>query len=272
MDDDSIKSLFSLLEGGIKLFVACGAVCYGFGFVTVAVHYSRYNVTSLSLLNTEYVVAGLLTLLPLGILSAITLGFYFRLSEKKEGCLKRLSIVLGGLVVLVLILAFLLRDNFTSWTVELFIIIILVNALFFYIMLKSLVDDSRESRSMAYVALFYSIPALFIYTLLFSYYIYPEIPRGIGGGRPTNVRFALREVPVAPGSSPANAETGQSSPPNNLEPSVLLERDGTNSRVTIGYKLLLATDKTYVIQQPSNDKSTYEFPKDAVVGVVFYSE
>lgn len=271
MDDSPIKSVLSLLENAIKLFVALGAVLYGFGFITVALHYSRYNVTSLSLLNTDYVVAGLLSLLPLIILSAIT-GVYFSKLSEEEGCLRRLWVALGGLVILTLILRFVLGKNFSYWTVFLFLLIVIVIVFLFYIILKGIADNNLNGHAMAFASIVYLIPCLFVYTALFAYSIYPRIPRTLGGGRPTHVRFSLKELPIQSGSNPANAETGQSSSPKSPEPIVALARDPKYQRFTVPYRLLLATDKTYVILQADNDGSTYEFPKDAVSGIVFYPE
>lgn len=272
MDETPIKSVLSLVESAIKLFVALGAVLYGFGFIAVAVHYSRYNVTSLSLLNTDYVVAGLLCIVPLAVLCVITAGVYSRLSDKTEGCLKKFGMALGGLSILVLILLSVLGRNSSSLNVFLFVIIILVIAGVFYLALQGIFNNDREAAATAAAAtVLWVVPSLVIYTLLFAYYIYPKIPRAIGGGKPATVRFTLKELPVQSGTNSTN-QTGQSSPPKNVDPTVLLQWEGTNNRITILYKLLLATDKTYVIQQSANDKSTYEFPKDAVTGIIFYAE
>lgn len=75
------------------------------------------------------------------------------------------------------------------------------------------------------------------------------IPYSLGGGKSLKVVFLLGEKEI----------------PN------FLTRDGTSHR-SVPYRLLAATERTYVILPPQPTEKSIEFSRDAVLGVVVLEE
>jgi hypothetical protein len=111
-------------------------------------------------------------------------------------------------------------------------------------------DPKRETwlinRSSApfYAALLLTI--VISYAVWFSGRIYPLIPLSLGGGRPLTVVFIEGERKM---------------------PDEIKKTDPAAKR-SIPYKLLLSTDKYYVVVAPSPKERSIEVSRDAVAGIV----
>jgi hypothetical protein len=112
-------------------------------------------------------------------------------------------------------------------------------------------DTKRETWliNRSHAAPFYSALLLTIvisYAVWFSGRIYPLIPLSLGGGRPLTVVFIEGEKKM---------------------PDEIQKTDPAAKR-SIPYKLLLSTDKYYVVVAPSPKERSIEVSRDAVVGIV----
>ena len=90
---------------------------------------------------------------------------------------------------------------------------------------------------------------VFGYTLWFSLRLYPLIPSTLGGGKPLTVEFFEGEKKM---------------PDEILKPSPLAKR-------SVPYKLLLTTDKYFVVVLPSDNEHSMEIGRDSVAGMVVIS-
>ena len=99
-----------------------------------------------------------------------------------------------------------------------------------------------------HAAPFYLVAVLTIvlgYIAWFSVRLYPLIPFSLGGGRPLSVVFVASEKKFPQG----------------------ILNDGVSER-SIPYKLLLETDKSYVVVSPQQNEESIEIARDSVQGIV----
>jgi hypothetical protein len=84
------------------------------------------------------------------------------------------------------------------------------------------------------------------YAVWFSVRIYPLIPFSLGGGRPITIVFI----------------EGEKKMPDEIE------RSAPSTKRSVPYKLLLSTDKSYVVVSPSPKERSIEVSRDSVAGIV----
>jgi H+/Cl- antiporter ClcA len=102
------------------------------------------------------------------------------------------------------------------------------------------------------VAPFYLASLLLIvlyYVLWFSVHVYPLIPFSVGGGKPLTVAFIEGEKKM---------------------PDEIQKADQFAKR-SVPYKLILATDKSFVVVAPSDKALSVEINRDSVAGIVVLS-
>jgi hypothetical protein len=84
------------------------------------------------------------------------------------------------------------------------------------------------------------------YAVWFSVRIYPLIPFSLGGGRPLTVVFI----------------EGEKKMPDEIE------RANTSAKRSVPYKLLISTDRYYIVMSPSPKERSIEVSRDSVAGIV----
>ena len=84
------------------------------------------------------------------------------------------------------------------------------------------------------------------YSMWFSQRIYPFIPFSLGGGSPLVVAFI----------------EGEKKMPDEIE------KPDRSAKRSIPYKLLLATDRSYIVASPSPNEKSIEISRDSVAGMV----
>jgi hypothetical protein len=87
---------------------------------------------------------------------------------------------------------------------------------------------------------------VFCYALWFSVRIYPFIPFSMGGGQPLTVAFF----------------EGEKKMPDEIQ------KAAPSAKRSVPYKLLLATDKYFVVVAPSDKERSIEISRDSVAGMV----
>ena len=264
MTDPDPASGLSRLESLSKLFAIALGVLYLLGFLVVASYLSRYGVASFAVLQLQYLIAGIWALGPpvlLGSLVFIERRFSERAAPEIGGRFNWrrfiISLVtsLSGLLLVLLALVPNVAGSIT-WGVGIRL------GLFFWVMFSSAqmlwiswqVEPQTETwwanRSHAapfYLALLFM--TVFGYSLWFSARIYPVIPFSMGGGRPLTVAFF----------------EGDRKFPDEIR------RAEQPSKRSIPYRLLVATDRYFVVVSPSDNERSVEISRDSVAGMVVLS-
>ncbi len=255
------------LESVSKLFTISVATIYLFGFLVVMRHLSRYGVSSLTVLKLQYLVAGLWLVMPIVLFTVLY-------SSTEAINLLRPRTTLGrhivgyallksvaGLVLLILASFIISEFGFESvfrqgWK-------ILLAFFGFYLAIETLVwlnwtcwkrTRGTEASDIPWwldrnLRIFYATLLGLVslsYLSYFAVHVYPLIPYSLGGGKPLTAIFLLK------------AQEKDSLP---------VIRDGCTSR-SVPYKLLLTTDRTFVVLSPDEQGQSIEFNRDAVAGMV----
>jgi hypothetical protein len=249
----------SYLDWMVKSLGACLGFIYSVGFLVVARHFARYGVSTFSLFQTQYLVAGIWTIgppiafvlvqrtgerfkdkaysfstfswrrfivvsaltgLPFGLLSAAAIG----LLGGFEGFSWSLA---ARLWVLYLLLANPADLAWMSWRVP--------------------EGAARWWVNRQVVPYYLTVFALgiLLYSLFFAGSVYPLIPASLGGGKPRTIVL----IPVKEGLP------------------VGIVRDNSSGR-SVPYELLTATDKSYVLISPVSNEESIEIGRDAIQGIV----
>ncbi len=245
-------------------------VVYLFGFIVVMRYLSSYGVSSITLINTQYVVAGFWLISPLVLMYALfathpLLQHDFMksldgITSRRTTYLSSILLALAGPVLVILMVIVLVALGLGTIKAVLFLLADnwkrIAAIASFSIGIAFLGEQAWTSwkcrdRPRHYFRLIY-LPALLVlvliwYVLYFATTIYPHIPYSLGGGEPLPVVFLLK--------GPKSQFT------------MPLASDCSGKR-TKPYELLLATDKVYVVKSPREDEKTIEINRDAVLGMV----
>jgi len=84
------------------------------------------------------------------------------------------------------------------------------------------------------------------YAVWFSVRIYPKVPFSLGGGNPLTVAFL----------------EGEKRMPDEIQ------KADRSAKRSVPYKLLLATDKSFVVVSLSDKERSLEISRDSVAGIV----
>lgn len=260
MTDNQLANELTVFEVLTKPFAAALAFLYLIGFLVAASYLSRYGVSSFAMLHLQYLVAGVWALGPL-VLYASLLHTEQQFAEKSEPVKvefgwRRLAIshlvskIPSG-VLLALLMGSIINDlNWGTWIrLLLYFFAMVICAQLFWISRR--VDGERETWWMnrSHAAPFYLKSLLMIvlcYALWFSVRIYPLIPFSLGGGKPLTVAFI----------------EGERKMPDEIQ------KADRSAKRSIPYKLLLATDKSFVVVSPSDKERSVEISRDSVAGMV----
>ncbi len=255
------------------------------GFIVVTCHLARYGISFIALLKAQYIVAGFWVLSPFLLVYFVfaSIGWALSIEHKWRDrgppptkrfrfllwriLLSKISPLTIFLCATLLILVQLIpawiglgydpeyiEHHLTRVVVFLGFLIVIVWAI------TQVVSASVEARAGVgssdwesrhfLEATFHASLAFLVflaYVLLFARRIYPLIPYTLGGGKPLNVTFLLK------------SESSQETP--------FLRPDASGKR-SVPYRMLLATDKTFVVVSPDEKERCLEFNRDAVMGVV----
>ena len=261
MTDAHLADDLSLIESLSKLFAVFFGLLYLLGFIVVASHLSRYGVSSFSVLQLQYLSAGVWVVGPLVVFLALKLvsrRFDERVAPAIAGKYNWrgfvISLFFTGIPSLIFF-ALLASVPNTSlhWGIGirlyLFYVVMLNLAQIFWMAWRT--ETGKETRWMnrGHAAPFYLTFLLMVvlgYTVWFSARIYPLIPFSLGGGRPLTVVFFEGDKKM---------------------PEEIQRTEGSIKR-SIPYKLLLSTDRYYVVVAPSPKERSLEVSRDSVAGMV----
>lgn len=263
MTDHQLADEFSPIESLSKMFAVSLGILYLVGFLVVASHLSRYGVSSYSVLQLQYLVAGVWVLGP-PVVHATLIHTSRRFDERAAPEVvgrfnwRRFavsSILTGIPSSMFLVILALIPGVTESMTVGMGVRLFLFYlggwtfAQAFWGSLRANARTETWWRNRQHAAPFYLGFLLLIvmcYAIWFSARIYPLIPFSLGGGRPLTVAFIEGEKIMPDG----------------------IEKTDRSAKRSIPYKLLLATDRYYVIVSPSPGEQSLEVNRDSVAGMV----
>ena len=252
---ERISGLFDVGAKGISFSIAA---TYLIGFFVVAWHLSKYGVSSLSLLHLQYLVAGLWVVLPPGFVALLMLTkelptIHLERRAPKLHWLGRFAVNLitsfPANIVFGLFIGFII-DNLSTRRLLIVLFLLVGTGLAISLFISSLrIPPGTTGRLMSRnLAPFYggvAVTTVGFYIWLFAVNIYAAIPYEWGGGKPLDVIFLEGDKPLPDG----------------------IVKDG-NTRHSIAYKLLVVTEKSYVVlPQPANQKSL-QFDRESVQGII----
>jgi hypothetical protein len=259
------QSLFEWLSKHVG--VPLGLV-YIVGFLVVTSHLSRYGVSSLSLFHLQYLVAGAWVIAPIVVLRCMQLAAQLftnrALSERRDDgrVTWRRRLIVAGIVaipeglVMGAMATLLIGMHGATWRLgaALWVFYLLLVYCFdlIWICWKVPAQIERAWWLSRRALPFYTtmlVSLFLVYVFFFASRIYQLIPSSVGGGEPMTVVFLI----------------GEKETPD------FLKRDGASSR-SVPYKLLTATEKTYVILPSLPGEKSIEFSRDVVLGVVVLEE
>jgi hypothetical protein len=254
------EGLTSYLEPIAKAVALIVALLYLCGFVVVSVHLSRYGVASFSLLQLQYLIAGVWALAPPALTAFIkdaSSNFEQRVAPEVPGKFNwrrfRWSLLSGVPYALTtnFAVSFLILSD-VGWKtfaiLFVFYLSMMVSGYWFWESWRRPEQSetpfiNRNHAAPFHFSLFISIVGF--YVVWFSLHIYPIIPYSFGGGRPLTVQFIESDKPM----------------PDSLV------RDGKTHR-TVPYRLLEATDKSYYVISENQNEQSIEINRESVGGMV----
>jgi len=262
MPDAPLTNEISLIDPLSKVFAVALGILYLLGFLVVAAYLSQFGVSSFSVLQLQYLLAGIWLVGPPVLHTSIINAqrrFNDRVVPEVSGKfnLRRFifSLLFSGLP-LGIFMALLnlvpgVLQNIT-WRIGLryFAFDIITINIAELTWMSRQVSPEREKWWMnrSHAAPFY-LTALctlvLAFAVWFSVRIYPLIPSSLGGGKPLNVIFF---------------EGGKKLPDE-------IRREGSTKR-SIPYKLVLSTDKYYVVLSASPKERSMEISRESVAGMI----
>lgn len=244
----------------VGLFVG---FAYSLGFLVVSSHLSRYGVSTLSVLQTQYLVAGIWTIAPpmaFALVQRTASKFSDRawrfpaLSWRRSVLIPAVTSIPFGLLLGALSSLSRGFEGFT-WAlgarVWVYYLLLVYSADLAWMSWKASREVERwwlnRHAAPFYATLF--VLGILLYGLNFGTRIYPLIPYTLGGGKPRTIVFI----------------------PGDKELPIGIVKDNSSGR-SVPYKLLTTTDKSYVVISPSTNEESSEISRDAVQGTVVLKE
>jgi hypothetical protein len=263
MTGPQLANELSVFESLTKPFAAALGALYLLGFLVVASYLSRYGVSSFAVLQLQYLTAGVWALGPPVLFASLVhteRRFYERAAPEVEGKFNWRRLVISALaqglpssLLLILLVEIPNVSEGLTWgtgiRLFLFFWAMVTCAQLFWISRQADTKKDTWWMNRSHAAPFYLASLLMIvlcYVLWFSVRIYPLIPFSLGGGKPLTVVFIEGERKM---------------------PAEIQKADQTAKR-SVPYKLLLATDKSFVVVSPSDKERCVEISRDSVAGMV----
>jgi hypothetical protein len=263
MPNHPLANELSLIESLTKVFAAALGILYLLGFLVVASHLSRFGVSSFSVLQLQYLIAGFWVLGPPAVHASLVYAsrkFDERAAPATPGKFNwrgfAFSLLLTGVPTLIFfVLLFSIPNVIENVTwgigvrVYLFYIAVVNLAWMFWTAWRTPAEKETWLMSRSHAAPFYLTALSMIvlgYAVWFSVRIYPLIPFSLGGGRPLTIVFI----------------EGEKKMPDEIE------KAGPSAKRSVPYKLLLSTDRYYVVVSPSPKERSMEVSRDSVAGMI----
>jgi len=260
---NQLANELSLFEALTRPFAAALGLLYLLGFLVVASYLSRYGVSSFAVLHLQYLIAGIWAVGP-PVLFASLLHTEGRFSQRatfevvgklnwRRFAMSSLGSGLPSTLLMVLLVRIPSVSEGMTWGTGIrlffFFFAMVICAQLFWRSRRA--DSERETWWMnrSHAAPFYLASLLMIvlcYALWFSVRIYPLIPFSLGGGKPLTVAFI----------------EGEKKMPDEIQ------KADRSAKRSVPYKLLLATDKSFVVVSPSDKERSVEINRDSVAGLV----
>jgi len=267
--DTEMRSPIIEWSNSYQVSVAFVGAAYVLGVIVVLTHLSNYGVSSLSLFRLQYFIAGFWVAVPLVAVLAVSKALEVKESlieaaQFRQGHYLRrvLLIVISDFPAWVIVGMFALGLSWLGLRTKVFgaaltnrrtLAVIafcfgIVWSYRFAVTLRKGAQEGERSWARSVFAAYSGLlcPVLLVlYVLYFARELYPRIPYALGGGEPIEVCFVVRE--------------------GNQDAPLLLDQSGLRS---IPYKLLVASENTYVVLSPNKGELSFEFSKDSVKGMV----
>jgi hypothetical protein len=261
MTETTLTNEIGVIESLSNVFAIALGILYLLGFLVVASYLSRYGVSSFSVLQLQYLLAGIWLLGPPIVFSTLTNAsrrFDAHVVPEVPGKFNWqrfiFSITVTGFPTGILVVLLNMANFLPSMTWQifgqffLFSIFITNLAQLIWMCRRTPQAEEKWWVNRSHAGPFY-LAALSMLVLLFAVWfagrIYPQIPASLGGGRPLTVIFF----------------EGEKKMPDEIQ------RDGATKR-SIPYKLVLSTDKYYVVLLPSGKERSMEVSRDSVAGII----
>jgi len=258
-----IRRLTEWFDPAANFLSAAIVIIYLTGFLVVSWHLSRFGVPVLSLIQFDYLVAGLWVVLPpvctvLVSLDRDTFEKHLESLGKKvhwaPKFLMSLAVALPSRIIVAGIFVAFLVDTLRWYKLILAFFLLGGTSIGSALFVSSLLVSTDEKRILvarklapSYGGL--SLALYFLYVWFFALNVYPVIPFEWGGGRPIEVEFIEADKPLPDG----------------------IARDGA-TRHSVRYKLLAMTERSYVVLSPDKDQKSIQFNHDAVNGIIVLTD
>ncbi len=239
------------------------AASYSLGFLVVGRHLSRYGASTFSLLQTQYLVAGIWTVTP-----PILFALVQRTADRFKDRAWRFPIsgwrgfflipAMTGIPFGILVGTLsLLLGGFEGFTWKLFArmwvfyLLLAIPADLAWMSWKSTKESERWFVGRHAVGFYLTVLGLGIlgYASNFATMVYPLIPYSLGGGKPRTILFIPRKDGLPTG----------------------IAKDNSSGK-SISYKLLTVTDRSYIVIATTPNEESIEIARDAVQGIVVVKE
>jgi hypothetical protein len=266
-DSDTQGNELALIDLFSKIVAVSIGLLYFLGFLVVAGHLSQYGVSSFSVLQLQYLIAGFWSFGP-----PVGLAFVFLTARKFEETAAPdipgrkfnwrrflLATFFTGIpyaiyITLLCSIPGILQNMTWGMGVRLYLFYLAMIDCAQFLRWSWQTPTDKETRwSNRRAVPFYSTLLVMIalgYVVWFSVRIYPLIPSSLGGGRPLTVAFMESEKRFPDGITAAATDANRSIP----------------------YELLVATDKYYVVVSPDRNEKSIEVSRDSVAGIVVLKE
>jgi hypothetical protein len=256
----------AIIDSYSKIAAVAIGLLYVIGFLVVATHLSRFGVSGFSVLQLQYLMAGVWALGPPVVFAGVMLPARKleeraapEVAEKFNWRRGLISSVLTGLPLAgwaVLVASIPASWEGFSWklAIGLYVFLIAIVNCAQVLWMSWRVEGKGQAwflnrRDAAPFYLILLITVVLVYVVWFAVRIYPLIPFSLGGGRPLTVAFI----------------EGEKKLPNGIEADSSLNR-------SVPYPLLLETEKSYVVISLQPGEKSIEVSKDSVAGMVVLKE
>jgi hypothetical protein len=240
-------------------------VLYLLGFLAVSAHLSTFGVSSFSIIQLQYLIAGGWVVgLPFAFIWIVRSARAFEVRAVPEASGKfnwrrfLFSMFLPAipLTIFVAILVVIpgALQEMTWWAgirLYLFVVAIMSSADFLWMSWK--IPTEKETWLVNRQSLPFHISLLSMlvlsYVLWFGVRIYPMIPFAWGGGRPLRIAFIAGEKRL----------------PDVIKAESILNR-------SVPYELLATTERSYIVVSPATNEESIEVSRESVVGIIVLKE
>jgi len=262
------------LEALVRRAIALVLVAYVVGLAVVTLHLARYGVFGVGLAKSQYLLAGVLALVPLVVDGFLVVVIVSLVMQRRAGKIPPgrmsgsfrtrrdmaagvLGVTLGMLVMTVFLLAFVSRrsaeDVLPSLSIGDMVVAAIVTLGFLAAFVLgagiTMYAKSTETIDVPYriLGITLAITAFIAYIGYFTDTLYPRIPSAVGGGAPTAIQLVLKNDSV-PG----------------VLPSVMR---GLANDAACRHRLLFADNNELIVLDPRDSTNGIEVSRELVAAV-----